>query len=194
VPGLVINRSEVLFQGKSAGTHELWRRSRLGQKGEVLTETVKVLEDGKDVTKQEMTKSKEKTDTKKAGRTGNPFAPEVQGRVFLKANDRSRIIAGRNCVGYTFELRDTNGPTAKGTAWLEKETGVPVEIADMTLDPLPDKHLKRMTFTIRYETTTNGDWHLKTLETTGTVSRMFIHADVRTTTLFSEYWKKPGMQ
>jgi hypothetical protein len=70
VPGLVITRSEVLHKGEIVGVHEMWQRSRLGPKGEVVTETVKMLEDGKDVTKPEKTKSKEKSGKKKTGGNG----------------------------------------------------------------------------------------------------------------------------
>jgi hypothetical protein len=193
VPGLVVSRSEALYKGESAGVNEIWRRSTLDQKGEVTTETVKILEDGKDVTKQEKAKAKEKPNPAKPGNKGggNPFDPEVQDRVTLKTTARSRVIADRDCLGIAFELKNTNGPTTRGTAWLDKETGTPTEIDNMTLDPLPDKHIKRLVLTSRYETTTNGGWHLRSMETTGTVARMFIHVDIRSTTTFSEHWKKP---
>lgn len=187
VPGLVITRSEVLHKGDVVGVHEMWQRFKLGPKGEVVTETVKILEDGKDVTKQE------KSGAKKADGKGgaNPFEASVQDQLSLKVMDRSRTIAERACVGYAFELRNTNGPVVRGTAWLDKETGVPWEIENMTLDPLPDKHLKHLTLTTRYETTTNGAWLAKTITATSTMSVMFIKADARTTTTFSEHWKKP---
>ena len=79
----------------------------------------------------------------------------------------------------------------RGTAWLDKETGVPSEIENMTLDPLPDKRLKQLTLTTRYETTTNGAWLAKTMTATSTLGVMFIKADARTTTTFSEHWKMP---
>src|SRR5262245_47165964 len=176
VPGLIITRSEVLHKGEVVGVHEMWQRSKLGPKSEVVTETVKILEDGKDVTKQEKTKNKEKSGMKKTDGNGgaNPFDAAVQDQLSLKVMDRSRTIAERACVGYAFELRNTNGPVVRGTAWLDKETGVPSEIENMTLDPLPDKHLKHFTLTTRYETTTNGAWLAKTITATSTMSVMFI--------------------
>lgn len=193
VPGLVVTRSEVLHKGAVVAVHEMWQRSKLGPKSEVVTETVKILEDGKDVTKREKAKNKEKRETKNADSKGggNPFDAAVQAQLSLKLLDRSRTIAERACVGYAFELRNTNGPVVRGTAWLDKETGVPSEIENMTLDPLPDKHLKHLTLTTRYETTTNGTWLAKTTTAASTVSVMFIKADARTTTTFSEHWKKP---
>jgi hypothetical protein len=186
VPGLVVTRAEVLRKGEVVGVHEMWQRSTLGPEGKVVTETVKILEDGKDVTKQE------KRAPKPGGKGGgNPFDARVQDRLSLKVMDRSRTVAGRACAGYVFELRNTNGPVVNGTAWLEKETGVPLEIEDMTLDPLPDKRLKRLTLRTQYETTTNGAWITKTVTTASTMSVMFIKADARTTTTFSEHWKKP---
>lgn len=196
VPGLIVTRSEVLHKGETVGVHETWQRSTLGSKGEVVTETVKIMEDGKDVTNPEKTKNKAKGETKKVDGSGvgNPFDAAVQDRLSLKVMDRSRTITGQTCVGYVFELWNTNGPVVRGTAWLNKETGVPSEIENMTLDPLPDKHLKHLTLTTRYETTTDGVWVAKTLTTISTMSVMFIKADAQTTTTFSEHWKKPEHQ
>jgi hypothetical protein len=193
VPGLVITRSEVLHKGEVVGVYEMWQRSKLGPKSEVVTETVKILEDGKDVTKEEEKTRKGKSETKKADGNGggNPFDASVQDRLSLKVMDRSRVIAEQTCVGYAFELRNTNGPVVRGTAWLEKETGLPLEIENMTLDPLPDKHLRQLILATRYETTTNGTWFAKMMTANSTVSVMLIKADTRTTTTFSEHWKRP---
>src|SRR2546422_155318 len=70
VPGLVITRSEILHKGESEGVHEMWQRSKLDQKGEVVTETVKILEDGKDVTKHEKKETNEKSGAKKSRSKG----------------------------------------------------------------------------------------------------------------------------
>jgi hypothetical protein len=193
VPGLVITRSEVLHKGETVAVHEMWQRSKLGLKGEVVMETIKMLEDGKDVTNPEKKKSNAKSEAKKTGGNGggNPFDAAVQDQLTLKVMDRSRTIAGRDCVGYAFELRNTNGPVVRGIAWLEKGTGVPWEIDNMTLEPLPDKQLKHLTLTARYETTTNGIWLATTMTANITMSVMFIKVDARTTTTFSEHWKKP---
>jgi hypothetical protein len=192
VPGLTITRSEVLRKGQVIGVHEMWRRSKPGAKSEVVTETVKILEDGKDVTKQEEKKNKVKGDPEKADGKwgGNPFDAGVQDRLSIKVVDRCRTIDGQACVGYAFELRNTNGPLVKGTAWLEKNIGVPLEIENMTLDPLPDKHLTRLVLTTRYAITASGDWLVKTMTANSTMSVMLIKADGRTTTTFSEHWKR----
>lgn len=105
VPGLVITRSEVLRKGKPQGTNEMWQRSTLGTNGEVITKTVKMLEDGKDVTEKEKPKGKDKDAGKSNGAGSlNPFDPEVQDRLALQATGRSRLIDGRDCTGYSFDL------------------------------------------------------------------------------------------
>src|SRR5437870_878803 len=65
VAGLVVTRSEVLHKGETNGVQETWQRSSLGSNGEIVTQTVKALEDGKDVTEHE--KKKEQSKTKKTG-------------------------------------------------------------------------------------------------------------------------------
>jgi hypothetical protein len=189
VAGLTITRSEVVYKGETNGVHEIWQRSELGKDGEVTTRLAKVFEDGKDVTEQE----KKKENGKKASTqpTGSPFSVESQARLFLTVTNRSRMIAGKDCVGYLFEVRNTNAPKTRGVAWLERATGIPVELENVTLDPLPDKRMKEITITTRYESTTDGTWRVKEMWMLGKVSVFFIKADVRSTTSFRDYWKLP---
>jgi hypothetical protein len=192
LPGLIITRTEMLQKGKVAGVHEVWRRSNLGAKGEVVTTTVKVLEDGKDVTAKEKKEMDAKGGPKKEKLGGHPFDLNLQDHLSLKRTDQTRIVSGRNCVGYEFDLRNTNGVTVKGTTWLEKETGWPAEIENMTINPLPEKRFKRMTTTTRYASSPEGRWQIKEVITTGAVSVLFIKADIRSTTTFNDYWQKPA--
>lgn len=189
VAGLVVTRSEVVFLGETNGVHELWERSRPGANGEVIRETVKVMEEDQDVTAKEAKKPQSNAKTSNSHGSSNPFDAEAQEHLSLVKTNQTRHISGSNCIGYMFEVRNTNGPTTRGIAWLEKESGVPREIENMTLDPLPDKHLKQLAITTRYETTTNG-WHVKEMLTTGRVSKFFINAEFHMTTTFSEYWKR----
>jgi hypothetical protein len=191
-PGLIITRTEMLQKGKVEGVHEVWRRSTLGTNGEIVTTTVKVLEDGKDVTAKEKKEMDAKSGPKKEKLGGHPFDVNLQDDLALKRTDQTRIVSGRNCVGYEFELRNTNGVTVKGTTWLEKETGWPAEIENMTINPPPEKRFKRMATTTRYESSPEGRWQIKELTTTGAISVLFIKADVRSTTTFSHYWQKPA--
>ena len=86
VAGLVVTRSEVLYKGETNGVHEIWQRTSLGADGEVMTRTVKIMEDGKDVTaeekKKEKKEKKEQDKSKKGASQGscNPFDAEVQPR------------------------------------------------------------------------------------------------------------------
>jgi hypothetical protein len=195
VAGLVITRSEVIYKGETNGVHELWQRTSLGKDGGVITETVKVLEDGKDITKQEAKKEKDKK--KKGGSHddpgggGNPFSAAVQDRLSLTLTNGSCNIEGKECVGYLFALRNTNGPTTRGVAWLEKATGIPAELENVTFDPLPDKHLKAMAVTTRYELTPDGAWRVKEMRTLGKVSMFLVKADIQSTMTFSQYWRRP---
>lgn len=189
VPGLTIMRSEILHQSESVGVHEIWQRSEPGPKGEVITKVIKIREDGKDVTQKQ---SKEMDETFKTGgkRGGNPFDQSVQDRLSLKVIAGSKVIAGLDCIGYAFELKNVNGPILRGTAWLEKDSGIAREIENMTVEPLPDKHLKSLTMTTHYETT-NGVWFAKSTESIMTVSVLLIKANLKSTMTFSEYWKRP---
>ncbi|HVY68553.1 MAG TPA: hypothetical protein VHH73_01405 [Verrucomicrobiae bacterium] len=200
VAGLTVMTVAVGHKGKTEGTYESWSRSSPGNEGRINRETVKAIEDGKDVTEREKKKEakarqaeKNKTETKQSGASppGNPFDPEIQDRVFITplAPENARNIEGKPCAGYSFVVRNTNGPTARGTAWLAKETGTPVEIENMTIDPLPEKSLKAMAITTRYQITTNGAWRVAETVTKSKVRVLLITIDLVTTNTYSEYWK-----
>ena len=76
-------------------------------------------------------------------------------------------------------------------AWLEKANGIPAELENVTFDPMPDKHLKAMAVTTRYELTPDGIWRVKEMRTLGKVSMFLIKADLQSTTTLSEYWRRP---
>src|SRR5688500_5916934 len=84
VPGLIITRKEILQKGKVTDVHELWRRSSLGPNGEVVRTTVKVLEDGQDVTAKEKKEIDAKDQPNKGKLGGHPFDVNLQDRLSLK--------------------------------------------------------------------------------------------------------------
>jgi hypothetical protein len=194
VPGLTVTRTEVLHKGDPASVHEVWQRSALGTNGQVVRRTVKVLEDGKDVTKSIKAKPAKSDGGIAAGiprmSGSHPFDPTVQDQVSLHPTVEARVILGKQCVAYDFDLRRTNGTLVKGKTWIEKTTGWPAEIENMTFTPQLDKRFKRLAITTRYESGPENRWQIKEVVMTGTVSVLFIKADVRSTTTFSEYWNK----
>jgi hypothetical protein len=155
-----------------------------------VTQTVRVIEEGKDVTAKEVKKEKGRKPDSGNQCLGNPFDPEVQGRLALAPMDQTRSIGGKECAGYQFEVRNTKVPSTRGIAWVEKATGIPREIQDMRLDPLPDKHLKDLAVSMVYEAGANG-WHVKEMRTVGYVKVLFVNAEFHSTVSFSEYWKVP---
>ena len=187
IPGLTVMRSEVLQGGEAAGVHEIWQRSKAGTNGQVVSEIVKVLEDGKDVT------AKEKKSKQVQAPTSFDmmlFSPKAQRLLAVTPTERTRRITERECVAFEFQHQSPKGPTLKGIAWLEKETGRPVELENMTFDPLPDK-MKKMAITTRYAATPEGGWQVKETIMKGVAGFLFIKAEFQTTMSFSEYWKKP---
>jgi len=177
-----------VLHGGEGGVQEIWQRSKLGAKGEVTTEIVKVLEDGKDVTVKEKKSTK---DVKAFNNLGDAiFNRKAQKFLTITPTARTNRIADRECVGYEFQQTNQKGPTLKGTAWLEEETGRPVELENMTFDPLPDK-MKRMAITIRYAPTPEAGWQVKETIMKGVAGILFIKAEFQTRMTFSEYWKKP---
>ncbi len=57
----------------------------------------------------------------------NPFTPKKAQRVTPRYNRQQRQIGNHTCMGFTF-IFETGGQSVEGIAWLDKETGLPVEI------------------------------------------------------------------
>lgn len=190
VPGFMIMRMEELDKnGKVKSITETWTRLTLGENGELEYDTIKILKDGEDVTNEPKKSGKSESVSVKV----NPFDPDVQDDVSVNRTDRQEVINDKQCVIYEFvqktEDEKEDEKVLSGTAWLEKETGVPVQIQFKT-DPLP-KHTKRMLTTMCYEFIPEESWHLKEMIMEATAGFLWIKKHFRVTVNFSEHWKKP---
>ena len=75
--------------------------------------------------------------------------PDVQKMMTVTVRDQRKDILGKTCVAHDFIQKITEKEHIKGTAWIEENTGIPVEV-QFTQKPLP-KHVKKMISTIRYQ-------------------------------------------
>lgn len=186
VPGLVIVRMEELGKdGEAKSVEETWMRLRLGQDGELVHDTVKILRDGEDVTDEPREWGKSGSTSAKA----NPFNPEVQNDVSVNREEQEELVMKKECIPYEFVQKTEDGEVLSGTAWLEKETGTPVQIQFET-DPMP-KHTRSMLTTTDYEFTSEGFWYPRETVIKASAGFLWIKKSFRVTVSFSEYWRKP---
>ncbi len=186
VPGLVIVRMEELGKdGKAKSVEETWMQLTLGQNGELVHDTVKILRDGEDVTDEPRQSGKSGSTSAKA----NPFNPDVQNDVSVSHKEQEELIMEKECIPYEFVQKTEDGEVLSGTAWLEKETGIPVQIQFET-DPMP-KHTRSMLTTTNYDFTSEGSWYPRETVIKASAGFLWIKKSFCVTVSFSEYWRKP---
>jgi len=201
IPGTIIQRTELLTdQGKPESTHEIWIEYKKDDKDKITSEIVKVIKDGKDVTdefKKEQNKKQKKKDKEDSASfelNDNPFNPDLQKNVSIKATNETQRISGKNCACFEFsqkvEFRENDKiltVTNRGKAWLDKETGYPLKL-EYTFDPLP-KRMKSIWTIILYEITPEGNWYAKEMTMDGEAGFLFIKKKFHTLITFNNFWK-----
>jgi hypothetical protein len=206
VPGLIVTRAdEVDDQDRVKSTQESWVRMRPGDDGQPVTETEKLIRNGKDETErakrdeaeQRAREQEAKRRTREA--TGDappqsavvrfggptPFDPEVQDSVsYRRLEPAATDSAGT--VGYEFSETLPEGVIVRGTARLVAASGVPLEMR-FTTDPLP-KRVKELAVVVRFATDEKGAWWPSTISFRAMGKLLFFKKRFRSAMTFSEYW------
>lgn len=206
VPGTMVMVSEMLDKkGKAEETTEIHFRLFLKPDGELEQEMLKYIENGKDLTaakKAEMEKeqAREKAESGKRQAEGGDkeevsvgvevagvFHPDLQKETQVRPGVLRRAVGDRMGLEHPFTQKQKDGSVVKGTAWLDRETGLPIEV-DYVPDPLP-KHVKEMTTVIRYGPGQGENWHAVEMVTQGVGGILFIKKRFRLTMKFGDYFQ-----
>jgi hypothetical protein len=211
LPGTMVMVSEMLDkEGKAVETTEV--HFRLSQKpgGELDQELLQYVKNGRDLTaakKAEMEKAraeeeaKEKADDGKRKAKGDDgeasigvevagvFHPDLQKGTQVKPGVQRRAVGGRIGLEHAFTQKQKDGSTVKGTAWLDRESGLPLEV-DYVPDPLP-KYLKSLISVIRYGPGAGENWHAVEMVSEGVGGILFIKKRFRFTMKFGDYFQYP---
>jgi len=211
VPGTMVMVSEMLDKnGKATETTEIHFRLFQPAGGELEQELVKYIENGKDLTaskRAEMEKAEaeeEAKDKKRRAESGERkgegdgesvsvgvevagvFHPDLQKETQASAGVQRKAVGARMGLGHPFTQKQKDGSLLKGTAWLDRATGLPLEV-DYAPDPFP-KHVKEMATVIRYGPGEGENWHASELVTEGTGGILFIKKRFRLTMKFGDYF------
>ena len=208
IPGLMVMRmEEVNKRGEPKNDneyYEVWTRHTPGKNGDVVEETVKVVENGKDITdqaktereeaerKEEMPKAADREDEESgplSWSSYSPFRPKDQRDYSFQATGEEEVVSGRPCAVYQFEGTTEKGGSRSGKAWLEEKTGVPVRIK-YTQDDVPE-HVKTCWTTTDFEYAPDGSPHTTELAVVMTAGTLFFKQHHRLTITMSEYWRMP---
>jgi hypothetical protein len=123
----------------------------------------------------------------------SPFDPDRQAAVSVTPREGTKVLRGRSCR--LFDFRFSPGPkkggsrvTWLGQAWLEDQSGMPVELA-FSISPLPGK-IRGARAVYRYKTEP-APCVVKDVTITGTGRFLFVKRHFKVTTTFSQYRRAP---
>lgn len=206
-PGNVTVFSEALDrQGRSDSITKLYFNMTVDDQGEVRTELMQAFKDGKDISadmkkkleirEAQDEKTAKKKDTLRVSMADNPFNPDKQQNVTVRAHTEKQLLFGKICQRFDFSFKTeivrkdkAEKITWVGKAWLEEKSGIPVKL-EFSFEPLP-KHVHSLWTIYLYEITTTGDWVLKEIKVQGQGGFLFIKKGFRSTTNFSNYRRQP---
>ena len=191
LPGRWDERQETLGAGgRVLGV--LTRRISIGPgpEGALEVRLVRATRDGRDVTAGEReVLEDEKARFEETREEDNPFLRAVQGRVDPMRLNRMREIDGRVCAALAYGQRTADGEWM-GTAWIEDETGLPVELQRK---PRPDEGIPEVLVTTRYGSSPDGGWfpvEVVTETAESPPARGASARRTRTTVALSGHWRR----
>ncbi|HSQ35141.1 MAG TPA: hypothetical protein VLQ89_04035 [Candidatus Binatia bacterium] len=206
-PGKVSVVSEILDRkGRPDSVTELFFDIVFDEKNAARTELTRAFRNHKDVSV-EMKKNlagRENQDEKDAEKRDRftvsladiPFNPEKQQDVTVSAHAEKRLLFGRNCQRFDFTFRTAivqkgrkEDLTWVGMAWLDENSGVPVKL-EFSFEPLP-RNVQRFWMIYLYDVNATPDWTLKEIRAEGQGGFLFIKKGFRSTTVFSDYRRRP---
>jgi hypothetical protein len=207
IPGSIRMRmQEVDEEGRPKNDdkyYESWSSLSLGEDGKVEFETVRAIQDGKDITEEQRAREEEaKADSggndgthgsESEGMDGyDPFDPDKQARVSTNLVGAGDLVDGKNTVLYEFAEQGEHGERTTGKAWLEVETGAPVRV-EYSVDPLP-KRVKHMVMTMDYDYMPPDSLTVRSLSIQATGGIWFIKKHFHMDMTFGDYWRPPEQE
>ncbi|NBC30482.1 MAG: hypothetical protein GVY29_10910 [Spirochaetes bacterium] len=203
---ITVTSKEYDGQGKLRHEELTVTRQFLTEEGELESELVSVIRDGKDITE-------ERRKNPNAGRSFGPptgsedqaesspdafvpvyrsvFSPQQQEHVEYARTDRSRTINGRRARAFTFVHEPNDDARAEGTVWIDEETAEPL-LLESSLDP-GMIFVQEFQYSHRYAS--EGDeWRLRTMRFDVGAGLLMFRRDFDITMEFDEYFYAPGVE
>lgn len=212
VPGKMVLISEMLDgDGHAKETEEIWFTLMQKADGTIDQVLIRYLKNGRDITKEKQAEEKQaeekRAEEKRKAEHGKRkadgdkkesvsigfesagvFHPDLQKDTQVTETVQRKAVDGKICLGYSFRQKSGNKEEGMlvGTAWLEKETGAPLEV-QYTNEPLP-KHVKELTTTVRYVLLPDGTWEGREMRMEGMGGILFIKKRFRMTMRFEDFF------
>ncbi|MBD3236951.1 MAG: hypothetical protein GF330_09625 [Candidatus Eisenbacteria bacterium] len=115
-----------------------------------------------------------------------PFDPQIQDSVRVRRTSPEGGPQGGPFAAYQFQRDLGDERQLIGTAWLDPESGAPVEIR-FAPDPLPGR-VKELEMRMRFTVDSTGAWYPTDLRIQGMGKLLFFKKRFRSTMIFSDPW------
>jgi hypothetical protein len=117
------------------------------------------------------------------------FDHQQQSSVIVTPTTEQKVIGKKTCVAYQFCHQIEDAEEKEGIAWLDRESGMPMEV-EFTSIPLPEG-AKTWKMTILYSANSSEAWYPHTIIEEGTMRVMGFKKRFQIYKTYSEYWKYP---
>ena len=199
----VLAARETDGRGRARSTWEATIRTTPDAEGTPVQDVVRYVENGKDVTAQRRERAAQTGGGREGGQGSGggpfswnpsdprqtPFHPSVQGRVTVRRLQAEEFVEGRRCAAYSFEQRLEGKSLAKGTAWLDSGSGMPVRL-EATFDPLP-MFVHQAEIAVGFAGGADGAWLVKHFHATGEATFLMIRRAYTMELELADHWRPP---
>ena len=189
-PGFMkMETRELTVKGELKNAFTMQYRLYSGEDGDVQSDLISFVQNGEDITEERRDSSGNENSERSpmAAFSETPFHPDAQDDVVFEWTGSRELIDGRNCLGFTFEFRNTEGDLITGTTWLDEQSGAPLKLVYHP-DKLP-RFVETMDSTIYYTLTENEDWYAEKVVVQGAGGFLFIRRKFTMEMEFSDYWR-----
>jgi hypothetical protein len=194
----VATHEQIDGKGGVSGTTILTHSTRIGGDGAPVSLLVSAAENGRDITEAQRKKEEKggpppytppDRNQRNSHMDSSPFDDRERGNVTNVPTAETRTIDGRRSRGYSFvwSLPDIKSGY-RGTAWIDEASGAPL-LLEYAMDPRP-AFVSSVTVRLSYVFKGPSEWYPAEMRVEKEGGTIFYHMHVRTTRLFTEYFRR----
>lgn len=176
------------MRGKLKDQSETWYKISLGTDNILSTFVKRSVKNGKDNTEDARKQNQNRSGIGIDFASFLPFLPKDQSKITVNQLDATKTIKNRLCIGFYYQLQKGENESDVGTAWLDKQTGVPWML-EYRPDPLPNM-VKELTNKIYFTLTQYGDWAAERITFEGVGGFLFVRQTFRVEIELSDYFHR----
>ena len=188
-PGRMIIVSQEVDRKGNVKNEELTEvEIALNGDGETVSRIVRVVKNGTDVTGERPSGGNAPGGGRPGGEMPNPLDPAHAEQVSARPLGERKVIDGRVCVGFGYEMTTGRNDGYTGTVWISEDGGVPIAMTAVP-DPMP---VFVDSFSLEfYFTDDPRSWYAERALMQGSATILLLKKSFRAVMSFEDYFIKP---